>query len=117
MENFPQLMAPRARKGDHMKIRTLIAGAAVMLLCGGFGVCVAQEAPSAPAPAPAAAPEAAPAPAAPEAAPASAAKPKHYGKHHHRHHHGKYHGAKYHGGQKEFSEQELQQMSSTPPSK
>jgi hypothetical protein len=116
MENFPQLMAPRARKGDHMKIRTLIAGAAVMLLCGGFGVCVAQEAPSAPAPAPAAAPEAAPAPA-PEAAPASAAKPKHYGKHHHRHHHGKYHGAKYHGGQKEFSEQELQQMSSTPPSK
>jgi len=93
-----------------MKIRTLIAGAAVMLLCGGLGVCVAQEAPSAPAPA--AAPEAAPA-AAPEAAPASAAKPKHYRKHHHRHHH----AGKYHGGQKEFSEQELQQMSATPPSK
>jgi len=104
MKNFPQLMAPQARKGDHMKVRTLIAGAAVMLLCGGLGVCVAQEAPPAAPPAASApAPEAAPA-AAPETAPA--AKPKHHGKHHHhRHHHGKQHG------QQEFTEQELQAAS------
>jgi hypothetical protein len=105
MENFPQLMAPLARKGDHMKIRTLIAGAAVMFLCGGLGVCVAQEA------APAAAP-AASAPA-PESAPEPAAKPTHHGKHHHGHHHWHHHGH-YHGkqhGQQEFTEQELQSAS------
>jgi hypothetical protein len=51
-----------------MKVRTLIAGAAVMLLCGGLGVCVAEEAPT-PAPL-----------ATPEAAPSSA--PKHHRKHH-----------------------------------
>jgi len=109
MENFPQLMAPQARKGDHMKVRTLIAGAAVMLLCGGLGVCVAQEAPPAAPPAASApAPEAATPAAAPEAAPA--AKPKHHGKHHHyRHHHGHYHGKQH--GQQEFTEQELQAAS------
>jgi hypothetical protein len=81
-----------------MKVRTLIAGAAVMLLCGGLGVCVAQEATPA-------------APAAEKAAPSSAAAPK--AKHHRmrRHHHGKQHA------QKEYTEQELQQMSASPPSK
>jgi hypothetical protein len=76
-----------------MKVRTLIAGAAVMFLCGGLGVCVAQDAP---------------APAASAAAPASepAGKPQHHhGKHHHRHHQGKHHGQH---GQQEFTEQELQ---------
>jgi hypothetical protein len=84
-----------------MKVRTLIAGAALMLMCGGLGVCVAQEAPKPAAPA-AAAPE--PAPSAPEpaaSAPEPAAKPKHH-RRHHRHHHGKMHA------QQEFSEQELQ---------
>jgi hypothetical protein len=93
-----------------MKVRTLIAGAAVVLLCGGFGVCVAQEAPKPPA---AAAPEAAPS-SAPEAAPSSASAPKHHRKHHHRHHghrHGKQHGAQ------EFSEQQLQEMQGQTPSK
>jgi len=100
MENFPQLMAPQARKGDHMKIRTLIAGAAVMLLCGGLGVCVAQETPPA-------APAAAPAASAPAPESAPKATSKHHGKHHHhRHHHGKHQGK--HQGQQEFTEQELQ---------
>ncbi len=87
-----------------MKIRTLIAGAAVVLLCGGTGICLAQ---GAPAPAASAAPEAAPSPAA--SAPTS--KPKHHAVRHHRRHHAKGHG------QKEFTEQELQQMQPQPPSK
>ena len=53
-----------------MKVKTLIAGTAVVLLLGGLGVCVAQEAP---APASSVAPEAAPSPAA-ESAPAPKAK-------------------------------------------
>jgi hypothetical protein len=77
-----------------MKFRTLIAGAAVVLLCSGVGVCVAEEAGT---------PPVAPSPAA-EATPA--AKPKHHAKHHRRHHHGKHHGAT-----KEFTEQELQAQS------
>jgi len=76
-----------------MKVRTLIAGAAVMLLCGGLGVCVAQEA-STPAPL-----------ATPKAAPSSAPK------HHRKHHHAKHHAAK------EFSEQELQENMAHSPSK
>jgi hypothetical protein len=87
-----------------MKIRTLIAGAAVVLLCGGTGICVAQEAP---APAAPAAPEAAPSHA-PESAPAS--KPMHHAAHHYRRHLAKHHR------QKEFTEQELQQMQPQPPS-
>jgi hypothetical protein len=76
-----------------MKVRTLIAGAAVMLLCGGLGVCVAEEA-------------ATPAPlATPEAAPSSAPQ------HHRKHHHAKHHAAR------EFSEQELQEYMAHPPSK
>jgi hypothetical protein len=80
-----------------MKVRTLIAGAAVMLLCGGLGVCVAEEAPT-PAPL-----------ATPEAAPSSAPAPK--PKHHRKHHRGKHHAAR------EFSEQELQEFQAHPPSK
>jgi hypothetical protein len=77
-----------------MKVRTIIAGAAIMLLCGGLGVCVAEE-----APAPSATPQ---------AAPAAAAKPKH----HRKYHHGKHHA------QREFSEQELQEyMAAHPPTK
>ncbi len=76
-----------------MKVRILIAGAAVMLLCGGFGIGIAEEAP----------------PVAPKVAPASA--PNHPPKHHHRHHHGKHHAAK------EFSEQQLQEMEAHSPSK
>ncbi len=82
-----------------MKVRTLIAGAAVVFLCGGLGVCVAQEAP---APASPVAPEAAASPA-PPSVPAS--KPKHHTNHHRRHHHGKRPAAR------EFSEQELQAQS------
>ena len=78
-----------------MKVRTLIAGAAVMLLCGGLGVCVAEEA-STPVPL-----------ATPEAAPSSAPAPKH----HRKHHHAKHHAAK------EFSEQELQEYMAHSPSK
>lgn len=78
-----------------MKIRTLIAGAAVMLLCSGVGVCIAQEA----------------SPAATPAAPSSAPAPK--AKHHRMRHH---HHVKQHA-QKEFTEQELQQFQSNPPSK
>jgi hypothetical protein len=76
-----------------MKVRTLIAGAAVMLLCGGLGVCIAEEAP----------------PAAPPVAPSSAPAPK--PKHHRTHHHGKHHAAR------EFSERQLQEMQAHPPSK
>ena len=76
-----------------MKVRTLIAGAAVVLLCGGVGICIAEE-----APAPSAAPK---------AAHSSAPKPKH----HRKSHHGKHHG------QEEFSEQQLQEMQAQPPSK
>ena len=78
-----------------MKVRTLIAGATVMLLCG-LGVCVAAEATT---PAPAASSEAAP-----------AAKPKH----HRKHHQVKHHQVKHHA-QKEFSEQELQQYLAAHP--
>jgi hypothetical protein len=88
-------------KGGYMKIRTLIAGAAVVFLCGGTGICLAQGAASP------GAPEAAPSPA-PASAPAS--KPKHHAVHHHRRHLAKHHG------QKEFTEQELQQMQPQPPS-
>jgi hypothetical protein len=80
-----------------MKVTTLIASAAVVLLCGGLGVCVAQEAP---APSPPVAPEAAP-------SPAPAPKPKH----HRKHHHGKHHAAR------EYTEQELQELQAKPPSK
>ena len=74
-----------------MKVRTLIAGAAVVFLCGGFGVCVAQEAP----------------PAASAAAPASepAGKPCAIWQASPRHHQGKHHAQH---GQQEFTEQELQ---------
>ena len=78
-----------------MKVRTLIAGAAVMLLCGGIGVAIAADAP--------------PAAAAPKGAPSSASKSKHHHMHHHR-------GGKSHG-QKEFTEQQLQEMQTQPPSK
>lgn len=80
-----------------MKVRTLIAGAAVMLLCGGLGVCIAEEAP-----------QAAP-PVAPKVAPSAAPAPK--PKHHRKHHHGKHHAAR------EFSEQQLQELQAHPPSK
>jgi hypothetical protein len=76
-----------------MKVRTLIAGATVVLLCGGLGVCVAAEG-TAPAPA-----------ATSEAAPPPAAKPRHHRRHHHAMHH----------GQKEFTEQELQQYLAAHP--
>lgn len=92
-----------------MNFRNLIAGAAVVLLCGGVGVCVAQEAPSA---APPAAPEAASSPA-PASAPA--AKPKHHAKHHARHH--GHHRRGKQSAQKEFTEQQLQEMQTQPPSK
>lgn len=88
-----------------MKVRTLIAGAAIVFLCGGLGVCVAQEAP---APASPAAPEAAPSPASPsvpESASMPASKHKHHTKHHRRHHHGK------RRAEREFTEQELQAQS------
>ena len=78
-----------------MKVRTIIAGTAVMLLCGWLGVCVAEEAPEP----------------APPVAPSSAPAPKHHRKHHHRHHHGKHHV------EREFTEQELQNMQAQPPSK
>ncbi len=84
-----------------MKLKTLIAGTVVMLLCGGLTVCFAQEAPKA---APSVAPESAPS-AAPEAAPAP--KPKHHRRHHHRKGH----------AQKEFTEQQLQEYQAQPPSK
>lgn len=91
-----------------MNFRNLIAGAAVVLLCGGVGVCVAQEAPAAPA----AAPEAASSPA-PASAPA--AKSKHHAKHHARHH--GHHRRGKQSAQKEFTEQQLQEMQTQPPSK
>ena len=83
-----------------MKVRTLIAGGAVVVLCGGLGVCIAQEAP---APAPSVAPSHAP-----EAT--LATKPKH----HRKHHQVKHHQVKHHA-QKEFSEQELQQYLAAHP--
>jgi hypothetical protein len=76
-----------------MKLGTLIAGTAVVLFCGGLGVCVAQEAP------------------APSAAPKVAPAAKHHPKHNHRHHHGKSHETK------EFTEQQLQEMQAQPPGK
>ena len=79
-----------------MKLKTIIAGAVIILLYGGLTVCFAQEAPKA---APSVAPEAS---VTPEAAPAP--KPQHRRKHRHRKHH----------AEKEFTEQQLQAM---PPSK
>jgi hypothetical protein len=76
-----------------MKVRILIAGAAVVLLCGGVGICTAED-----APAPSAAPK---------VTHSSAPKRKHHRKTHHGNHH----------AQEEFSEQQLQQMQAQPPSK
>ncbi len=87
-----------------MNFRTLIAGAAVVLLCGGVGVCVAQEAPASP-----------PAASAPAPASAPSAKPKHHARHHAKHHARHRHGKQ--SAQKEFTEQQLQEMQTQPPSK
>ena len=84
-----------------MKLRTLIASAAVVFLCGGTGVCVASWG----SPATPGAHEAASSP-----APESAEKPEHHARQHRRRHHGKHHA------QKEFTEQQLQQMQAQPPS-
>ena len=78
-----------------MKIRILIAGAAVMLLCGGLGVGVAEEAD----------------PRRRHRLPPCVRSHPPKPKHHREHHHGKHHAAR------EFSEQQLQEMQAHPPSK
>jgi hypothetical protein len=101
MKNFPT-GAPERVKEVTMKARALIASAAVVFLCGGFGVCFAAEGSTPETPA-----ASAPSPA-PESAPAPAPKAKHHRMHRR---HGKHHA------QKEYTEQELQQYQSQPPAK
>lgn len=101
MENSTQSLAPlSAAKEITMKVRTLIAGAAVVLLCGAVGVSLAEDAPAAKAPS---------AEASPASSSTSAMK-------HHHHKRRSHHARKGHG-QKEFTEQQLQEMSTQPSSK